>query len=139
MPRHLKIYQSFTEWVTLLEFTEQSSDSTITRDNLMLASSITVHGLYSQLIRNHLSKKSKVENKMIMFHSLSLANTTPLKRMKELSLATSESGLNHTSLNITSLQMICILPWLRLKVTRVTSMLWLKSFKSLKWMNIQTS
>lgn len=138
--RDSKIYPLFTESEISSEFTEQLSDSITTKDNSMLTSSITVHGHYSQLIRNQFFKKS--EDKMVetkILHSLTLVNTTHSKRMKLQFFLISESGLTNISVNTMSFQMTCMFHWTKLLLRMEILTLSLKFHKFLKWTSTPTN
>ena len=108
MLKDLKIFQSFTEWEILSEFTELLSDSITTKDNSTLISSITAHGLSSPLTKNLLFKRLEDKNQVMRtLHLLSQERITHLKKQKPQLSQMSENGLKTISLNTTSFLMIC--------------------------------
>lgn len=122
--RDSKISPLFTDLEISSEFTEPLLDFTMVKDNSMPTFSTTVHGLSSQLIRNHHSKKSVDKTfKAISFHSVTQVNTSPLRRVKLPPFKTLESGLNNISHNTTLSQTICLYHSTRLKHKREISTL----------------
>lgn len=119
-----KIYQLFTESEILLEFTEPHSDYITNKDNSMPTFSTTPHGLYSQLIRNQLSKK--LETKMLATrspHSHTQESTTLSRSTKLPFSPTLESGDSNTSPNTMLSPQTCSFHLTRPHPKRVTSTL----------------
>ena len=140
LQKHLKISPLFTESEMWLEFTELNSESTISKDSSMLMSTTIAHGVSSLLISNQHSKKLEdrsLRTKMLL--SLILARSLPSTRMKQLSSATSRSGLTNTLVNTMSLHLICTLLWTRFLTSLKISMSLPRSSKSLKWTSTQTN
>lgn len=110
MPRDSKIFQLLPELEMLLEYTEPLLDSTTIKDNSTLVFSTTVHGPSSLL------KVMKIVPLLI------LARTTVLKSMKLLYYQTSENGQLNISLLTMSLLVICLFPWTKYKMRKLTLM-----------------